>query len=315
MLCPFNFTLDLLHPEGRITMASPNRQPLGTFPFAIRTPDGRHAKVIGHFTPLEWPPSEEAFDFNPADDSPSPVFVLTELANPAVLPAMRLGNDTVEWLDTESSSAPARSAQARHSILGSPNLAVPDTAFNSGPSRRRSLPRLMRSKSDATLPRNRPTIGHPQPFLPLSRNHRNSGVAWNQTSRLSHKSSLEVPRKGHGGSSRSMSASPSSLVATFSNWTVKKRNSMRKRSAEDFTNPYPSPTFPAYEDFKASQYAGRLAPSPSPYHDEAIRAPIRKRASMPAAWMQSVPTEERTANLAPPTSPSRHASSHSISTE
>lgn len=296
-------------------MASLNRQPLGTFPFAIRTPDGRHAKVIGHFTPLEWPPSEAAFDFSTADDGPSPVFVLTELGNPAVLPAMRLGNDTVEWLDTESSSAPARSAQSRHSILGSPNLAVPDTAANAGPSRRRSLPRLMRSKSDATLPRNRLSIGHPQPFRPLSRNPRNSGDSGQHAPQLPHKLSLDVPRKGHGGNSRSMSASPSSLVATFSNWTVRKRNSMRKRSADDFTQPFPSSPLSAYEDFGVSADPSRLAPPPFPNYNEPIRMPIRKRASMPAAWMQSVPTEERTASLVPPTSPSRHASSHSISTE
>lgn len=296
-------------------MASPTRQPLGTFPFAIRTPDGRHAKVIGHFTPLEWPPSESAFDYSPANDGPSPVFVLTELGNPAVLPAMRLGDDTVEWLDTESSSAPSRSAQSRHSILGSPILAIPDNAAHSGYSRRRSLPRLMRSKSDATLPRNRIRIGHPHPFLPISRNQRASVDGWQHTQRLSHKSSLDVPRKAHSGNSRSMSASPSSLVATFSNWTVKKRNSMRKKSTDDFTYPHPSPSLCAYEDFGVTQYPSKLAPSPFPYYDEAIRAPIRKRASMPAAWMQSVPTEERTASLAPPTSPSRHAFSHSISTE
>lgn len=136
---------------------TPSQQLLGTFPFAIRTPDGRHARVIGHFTPIEWPPSDAAFEPSTLDrgSSPSPVFVLAEMASPAMLPAMRNRAvdhvEHVEWLDGESSSAPTSKAGWTHSILGMPKLGIPDTATHSGPSRKRSLPRLMRSKSDASL--------------------------------------------------------------------------------------------------------------------------------------------------------------------
>lgn len=305
-------------------MASPILQSLGTFPFAIRTPDGRHAKVIGHFTPLEWPPSESAFDFSAADGGTSPVFVLTELGNPAVLPAMRLQEaDRVEWLDNEASSAPARSAQSRQSILATPGLTAPDpaTATHAGPSRRRSLQSLMRSKSDATRPAKRPTSGHSlsESFLPHSTRPESACTAEacrptpTPIPKLAHKSSLEVPGKRHHSSHRSISSTPSSLVATLSNWTIRKRSSMKRRSGEDL-NAHRPPSLVVNGRLTALPSPG-LSSSSSPHGDPPARRSLRKRASMPAAWTQAVPIEQKSQNLAPPASPSRHASSHSLSAE
>lgn len=303
-------------------MATHYQHPPGTFPFAVRTPDGKHLQVIGHFTPLEWPLEDGANDRGIANGRASPVFVLTELGSPVLLPAVlpRAAADSVEWLESESSSAPARNVHSRHSILGSPNLAIPRSAGHSGPTRRRSLPHLMRSKSDATPTQsiqNRIKIGHPQPFLPLTKTPRAHAESWQRPARLPRKSSLEVPRKVyHEAGPSTPGASPSpSLVTTLSNWTIRKRNSMRKKSEGALSYAQPSPALSASEDFGVTPYPSRLAPSPIPYDDQPIRAPLRKRASMPAAWMQTVPREERTQSLKAPSSPSRHASSHSISTE